>query len=355
MKKILFTIAICLVATANALAQELVITVTHEGTNTYFYGFNAFQAAVNASANGDILTISPGAFNGGTINGKSITIRGNGAEGPDETRFLTEVRINKPAIDDDPGLYIEGINFAANLLLDCVGKNCVSENITIAKCNMLSFGGARRPTSYTDNMGIAKNVTVLQCRVTKETLIYRTSEYYFINSILGNVYYDSYDGSADCHVEFNNCVALLNNYGNLFKTNSYRFSFNANNSILIVNSTNENDAFQNNHVFNDCIVTSTAETRNNLFSVASCLATNCAYYPITSVFKNVTDITQYVDDPYDLISAPYLQNTEGKDIVGAYSGTAPFNLILNYPVIKSVNVSDKAENGIINVSVSVDN
>ena len=74
----LFVLLLSVVGTKNALAQNQVATLRHEGTITgTYYGENALTSAYNAANNGDIITLSSGAFSCPDIS-KSVTIHGAG-------------------------------------------------------------------------------------------------------------------------------------------------------------------------------------------------------------------------------------------------------------------------------------
>lgn len=359
MKRILSTFVFCLIATASALAQDLVATLLHEGNTTMYYGVDAFKAAVEASANGDIITLSPGSFNGWNIINKSIIVRGNGAEGPNATKITTGMRIDKPFISDDPGLYIEGINFEQELLLvqgDRDLNSSINYNITIKKCVINKFGGDIRDSSYTDYFGVAKNVTLMQCKVTGETVILRDSEYFFINCLLGKVVYSNYDyrGTGSHNVVFNHCTAVLP-VNNMFDvpSPSYPFRFTANNSILLIGGVEGTFVMKNRPVATDCIFVGTGETMPNIFD--DCGSNGSRYAQLQNVFKTLTTASQYQENNYELIDSPDLHTQSGEDSYGMYSGSTPYNLTTSYPTLGTITVNDRANGGMLNVNVSIDN
>ena len=77
MKKYFLLIVMCFAALGVMAQTTRVATLTHAGVTTEYYGENAFDIAVKASVDGDLITLSEGLFKGTTIN-KSLNIRGNG-------------------------------------------------------------------------------------------------------------------------------------------------------------------------------------------------------------------------------------------------------------------------------------
>lgn len=70
MKKLLaFIVVMCVFFTA--MAQNPMVTLSHDGELTFFTNLTAFNSALDAAENGDIIYLSEGKF---TINGGAITI-----------------------------------------------------------------------------------------------------------------------------------------------------------------------------------------------------------------------------------------------------------------------------------------
>lgn len=74
----LIIIAVALLQTLSIEAQRPFATLEHEGTMTAYYGYEAFKQAYNAAADGDIITLSPGTFNGAVTINKPVIVRGAG-------------------------------------------------------------------------------------------------------------------------------------------------------------------------------------------------------------------------------------------------------------------------------------
>lgn len=117
MKKFLSTLALALVSTMTLFAQTTLVATLTKGTETTsYYGIDAFKEAVEAAADGDLITLSPGTFNATTLN-KSITIRGAGTLGENLSTHITGVHIAPPA-EENPnhrlaiyGIYLHHVGF----------------------------------------------------------------------------------------------------------------------------------------------------------------------------------------------------------------------------------------------------
>ena len=346
MKKFLSILVMCVMASVNAFAQELVVTLTHGDTTTEYYGISAFQTAVNASVNGDLITLSPGVFHGGTIENRSITLRGNGSEGENATIFDTDVVVKKPAIENDPGLNIQGFKIDAKLRF---ATPLVSENINVSKCKITSIE-CDTYYGWSDSFGRTRNLNILQCEVIDHAYFQIESEANFVNSVVANFYYNRYDQNNNFN--FINCVVYATDHSSYYDSSSYnkKLNFSARNSIFITN-TDQNNFFVNTPNFDHCIVTGALEEMPNLLSKCSLTATQ--YMPITSVFKTLTDNTIYTEDTFELTdAAAAVVGTDGNQL-GIYGGYLPYDMTVTYPHFTTFNVAEKAENGQLDVELQI--
>ena len=165
---------------------SLVATLTHAGVTTEYYGENAFVKAVEASVDGDLITLSEGLFKGTTIN-KSLNIRGNGVG---STLITSEVILDKSADEDEANhwLNIEGITFNADILVQkpsSYGEPYVVKNLCMKRCDINKF--AFIDANYHSTL---KNCSFINCRITNAIALYNVCEVSFINSIVkGSVSY----------------------------------------------------------------------------------------------------------------------------------------------------------------------
>ena len=120
MKKYYLLIVMSFAALGVMAQTSLVATLTHAGVTTEYYGEKAFVTAVEASVDGDLITLSEGLFTGPTIN-KSLNIRGNGVG---STVITSNVTLDKSAAEDEANhwLNIEGITFNSDIRIKRPGS-----------------------------------------------------------------------------------------------------------------------------------------------------------------------------------------------------------------------------------------
>lgn len=332
MKKILSIVAVCLVSLSMKAQSQLVVTLTHGDTTTEFYGIDAFQAAVNASQNGDLLTFSPGIFHGGEIRDKGITLRGNGCEGENATIIDTDIAIYKPKADGTPRLNIQGFDCKKSIQFSGETTN---EDISISKCNMNSLWV--RETNRRE--GRVKKLDVIQCKIKNESIFLQDSEANFINSVVARFQYGYYNQH---NYSFTNCVVYM--------PIETKVTYFARNSIIITNSPSPTGTFILPPTLENCIVTNALEDMSKI--IPEYTATASQYLPITSVFKTLTGVTLYEEDTFDLTeSAAAILGTDGTQL-GIHGGSLPYDPTTTYPRFLTFDVAEKAVDGKLAVSVS---
>ena len=140
MKKYYLLIVMSFAALGVMAQTSLVATLTHAGVTTEYYGEKAFVTAVEASVDGDLITLSEGLFTGPTIN-KSLNIRGNGVG---STVITSNVTLDKSADEDEANhwLNIEGITFNADIRIKGPGSTepYVVKDLCMKKCDIKNFG-----------------------------------------------------------------------------------------------------------------------------------------------------------------------------------------------------------------------
>lgn len=120
---------VCLLFTLGGSAAQLTAILQSGDKVTPFYGNNAFVEAYKAAVNGDVITLSPGAFNATNIE-KSITVVGTYAFSEDlskATQFSSSITVS----EDD--VTLEGIRFTNST----DGKGLIiqgADNLTIDRC-----------------------------------------------------------------------------------------------------------------------------------------------------------------------------------------------------------------------------
>lgn len=331
MKKLFSLLAMCLVSLGMMAQAQLVVTVTHGETTTAYYGIDAFQTAVNAAQNGDLLTFSPGIFHGANINNKGITLRGNGCEGENATIIDTDISIEKPAADGTPTLNIQGFDFKKSIKFS---GSVTNEDILISKCNMNSLWTLE--TSRRE--GVVKKLNVIQCKIKEFTTFLQDSEANFINSVVAKLQYGYYNQH---NFSFTNCV--------LYMPIDQKVTFFARNSVIVTNSGAVNGSFIVPPTLENCIVAGTLEEMSNI--IPEHTATASQYMPLTSVFKTATN-NVYADDTFELTeSAAAILGTDGTQL-GIHGGSLPYDPTTSYPRFITFDVAEKTVDGKLAVSVS---
>lgn len=134
MKKILLSIvALCCAVVAGAQNEIMTAVLQHGSDVSVFTGANAFVNANAAAADGDVITLSAGAFNVSDIK-KSITVYGAGFE-KDETTSTEVTKINGQLNLGLSGggtladVHLEGIYFNSH-----VNTNVSLEGFVMEKC-----------------------------------------------------------------------------------------------------------------------------------------------------------------------------------------------------------------------------
>lgn len=136
--KFLLSLALLLGA-LGAWAQTQVAALTHNGQVKLYYGADAFATAANQAANGDVINLSAGTFNGATIE-KRITVRGAGmlpdeANAAEATIISGVVKLTSYAsLEDGRFTQFEGIDFAADGAVAASGADV--SGVVFTKCRL---------------------------------------------------------------------------------------------------------------------------------------------------------------------------------------------------------------------------
>lgn len=166
MKKILFMIACCLMATAQTIfAQDNYsgkVFLQHKGNITAIYGGNEIDKAIEAAVDGDTLFLSKGRFGGNITINKSISLIGSGAEAGNNDQMSTYIEWNSnPRINAGDGKTISSVNIEGFFFGPSFYVEGKIENLNIKRCyfsNTLCISNDSKD-DYT------KKVTVDRCRL----------------------------------------------------------------------------------------------------------------------------------------------------------------------------------------------
>ena len=285
----------------------------------------ASPLALNAAVNGDIITLSPGAFQAVNIT-KAVSIRGAGMSedtiaGTNSTVLLGAFRLRIPN-DLNHRLYMEGLSCAGDMEYDTV------YNPYFVKCEFDEV------SNYDASKSIMLTPNFVNC------LIYSFSNYtgqnnngcaqspIFINSVIMNMY-----GNTANYGNWSllNCVAFMDcgfmNYGS------------SRNSILFgtygSTSTNTFSAYNN-------IGITTIGAEPYFYSGNTYYHNNYNFYSYAAVFKTFRGTLGegITFELQDSIATKYL-GSDGTQI-GIYGGQEPFNPSVRNPQIKKINVAQRS-------------
>lgn len=317
MKKMLLLTLATLFATST-FAQQQLATLNHNDSITVYYGASALQQAHAAAVNGDIITLSPGAFNSVNIT-KAITLRGAGmfpdtAAGTDPTILLNDftLTINNDSLHS---LYMEGIN--------CSGSDmycAIAYNPQFIKCYF-------REITISDN-GTMQDATFINCVINRFNNVFgRATSTQFVNSIILDCGYRGNPTLINCVAKLDNAPSSINGVSvnnSIVYCDNYRTSVNAYTSFNSVGLYIGNDA--RDYFFYEGL------PNHNLYN----------YRGFESVFKNFRG--SYSDgitfELLDSVAATCLGN-DGTQ-VGIYGGIMPFDPSVRNPLIKKCNVASRS-------------
>lgn len=327
--KRLFLSLIAIMATAMVTYAQVdrVATLTHGGTTTAYYGVNALQQAHEAAVDGDYITLSMGTFNITAIT-KNVTIIGSGMQDiPEQNVYKTNLysgssnRISIGISESTSNvLRIENVEFSSGMTLAADLNNA-----SFVKC---SFPASDRGIS--ENNGLCKNVTFLQCRFTDCTNYKAGSIASFINCYVG-MYGDIATGAS---LAFSNCTIGCGYYERIHSSTFL-------NCVLWIITGGSLDI--SNTIIN-CLGVNRSRS-NSVWSYAS----SSVY---RSYFEPFKDDTYYelTDDAKALITS-----TDGTEI-GMYGGQFPYNPVPDGVRITKFTVDSKSSaDNKLNVEVEVTN
>lgn len=289
-----------------------VAVLTHNNENTMFYGNKALQQAVEAATDGDVISLSPGTFEGyigGPYNDtyftkSGLTIIGSGMdEGPSQTivkDFQTRADLN------------------SDKYLKLTLKNLYSEYIS-------TFGDGK----YDLSLEKCKSKSSINCDV---------------------------DNDNSSTLEMSNCVALMEN------SSFINFNVNAYNCVLKVAELGKE--VTTNKVFTNCITLinpiGNGSFNNSVFlygqgSLSSSIrATNCKAIGSNSNFFGIqafgneslgSDFEAFVEGSFYELK-PELTSTwvdENGEQIGIYGGPEPFSALPDAPRFTKFNVPTRTD------------
>lgn len=346
MKKAFLSLVAFVFATVCFAQGSLLATLSHNGQISAYYGASALKTALEAAADGDVITLSSGQFNAADIT-KAVTLRGAG------------MSVSTDSLQTHESTIIQG-DYAINLA-DTLQGRIIMEGIymngtvtykgTVKNAQFLKcrFSGL----SY--NSGKLTNTTFIHCRFADFCNIADNSNAYFINCVV-NKLKQVYSSS---NLEMDNCFVHFQYDGNGYTPANCLNTY-----------------------FKNCILAS----QHTSTSVANCLPTTCVAYncvgiglynniftylqsknttntwvgsDCASVFKTYTayNSTSILSDSEtfeltDEAKTKYL-GTDGTQ-VGLYGGSLVYNEHPTTPQITKCNVAAKSTaDGKLSVDIEV--
>nr|WP_295288367.1 hypothetical protein [uncultured Prevotella sp.] len=336
MKKILFMIACCLMATAQTIfAQDNYsgkVFLQHKGNITAMYGGGEIDKAIEAAVDGDTLFLSKGRFNSKFTINKSISLIGSGAETEYDERRSTFIEWNNsPRINAGDGkiissVTIEGISCGSSFYVE--GK---IENLELKKCYFSNTLGI----SNSSNNGYTKKVTIDRCRLNDFSTDGSIADATIKNCKISNAYGQGGQNNSSC--KFINC--------NIRRVN-------INTKAMFVNSIiNEVGNGTDDYLGNNAILVNTLYHNMNGYdpmektSLQDCWATT-----ETVISSNNGDLEcpMTVEQRQ---AAGYL-GVDGT-VVGIEGGVNPYSLTLHAPSINSSSANVDLNNKKVTINVNV--
>ena len=353
MKKYYLLIVMSFAALGVMAQTSLVATLTHAGVTTEYYGEKAFVTAVEASADGDLITLSEGLFTGPTIN-KSLNIRGNGVG---STVITSNVTLDKSADEDEANhwLNIEGITFNSDIRIKgpVSREPYVVKDLCMKKCDIKNFGFESYYYNGDYYYSTLKNCSFINCRITNDIQMRNVCEVSFINSIVkGYNYQASKYGEQETNPKVNmlNCVIITNT-----APDGVTY-LNAKNSVLLISVNNYRAySFSSTVSFQNCVISGYIDSPDAVksFFLNGIPHDKTIWMPMEEVFATLTEYRLY-DATNDYQLNEITSEEVDGNLLGIYNGEVPYTSTVTYPHFTTFNVAEKAVDGKLSVEVATE-
>lgn len=331
-------------------AETEVATLYHatkDSTSVYF-GMDAFKNAYKASEDGDVITLSSGAFLACDI-AKEITIRGAGmaldtVNHIAPTILMGDFQAYTESKHSEYCLTMEGIYHYQTMYID---YKRTLHDANFVKCR---FNKIKTNIYADENYSYFRDVVFLQCRIYDINLVGNAT---FYNCIVNDI--DQIRTSDNpppfTNFKFNNCCVLT--------LDPYYADY----------SSVENSAFYNcvldgsvrlnasNTAFHCVAYYSGADTTTNMFSslAAHTDNNNHSFTSLQAIFKTYTGSNLSDSENFELqdsIKTKYL-GMDGTQ-VGIYGGAYPYSPKVSFPMVSKFKVAPKSdESGKLKVEMVV--
>lgn len=323
MKKKLFLVLVTALVSISVFSQDVTLATLQQGETTQlFYGSDGFLKALDAANDGDVITLSAGTFNVGTIT-KAVKVFGAGY-----------------TLNVDKGLYPTVLSGGMHINLSEGKEGLLLEGFysdhPIYTDKLTAFTFRKLRLSSIALNGQTKNGLIDQCRLVNDVNPDASSDNLHItNSVIGNL-------------SMNGVNAVLTVENCILSTHESTTALYRNNRITSVN----------NRYTDNASLGGACKAYNNCFKKGH------ASIPLQSGNTTVDDITlfgseiaSYSDqETYELTTSAkttYL-GTDGTQI-GIYGGSSPFTITPSNPQIVLKKIDQKStSDGKLNVSFKVE-
>lgn len=334
-KSFLCLVAMCMFALASFAQSSQLATLNHKGQISTYYGATALTKAHAAAVNGDVITLSTGAFNGVNIT-KAVTIRGAGMGMDTVSNALPTI------INSDFSINIAATD-TANLIMEGIYHN---GRITYTKATRPMFIKCRFIDFYYYSSGSTlTDATFMHCKFIGDNINLAGSGA-IINSIL------NYDPRIS-NFTITNCIILEDDQSitNSTLTNCIIGVYNSpmESSNLALNCIGFANGMYSSYDGADIFDNLPSNTTNRVVSKESIFAT---YYFALSEENSGFAIPDSEWFTLSETGKTYLGN-DGKE-VGIYGGNMPFDPRTTTPQITKCNVAAKSTaDGKLSVDIEV--
>ena len=325
--KRLLSLALLIVGTMTTLWAQTAILVRDTQPVSAFYGAAALANAVNAAEPyGDIIVLSSGTFNNPGEIKKSVSIYGQGHEGPDRTIIRDKLSLRPSEAGSIDNIHLEGLYLENHFNILNDGNRSPISGLTVVKCHITGIffymdsndvilrncviqGDFKTyPGSYT-----ATNMLIENCWKDGGSFNVFTTESTITvkNSIFSHRALSGFDGSsAACKATFENSVIAVY---------SLAAGSTATNCVLLNANTSANDM-----------------TTTNCWEVSS----------VSDAFTNAESLV-YTESSVPAVKADYVgtDNTP----VGITGGNYPWSVIPSQPIVNFETTLEQDNDGFYKV------
>lgn len=333
MKKIIFMIACCLMATAQCVLAQSDYTgkvfLQHNGNITGTFGGDEIDKAIEAAVDGDTIFLSKGYFKNNFSINKSISLIGSGAEAGQDSQKSTYIEWNGSA----PEIGAEGDQVLSAVTVEGLFSGCglyvrgKIDNLNIKKCYFY-------------------NTLSLESKYTKKAIIDRCR--------LDNI---STDGSIE-DATIKNCK-ISSTYGQGGQTitsckyiNCNIREVNRNTKAMFVNSIiNEVGNGTDEYLSNNAILVNTLYHKMNGYDPMEKTSQQDCWSTTETVISNNNGDKECTMTVEQRQAAGYL-GVDGT-VVGIEGGVNPYSLTLHAPSINTSNANVDLNNKKVTINVNV--